>query len=386
MKGVDCSGLVQMVYAKLGITVPRTSQAQASAGTAVGSLAQAQPGDIIVYNEPGEGPNSHVAIYIGGGKQIAAPYTGQVVRVENVDTPNISTIRRLVGGGGGQAVAQAAQGAAGTPSKDSANHASSSPTTSLANTFLAQVSGSWLSGGGSAGAAGPTPKPSTTANTATTGSGGTTGNTTMMSGAAGSITSPSDFSKAVLSGLGIGTSVADVTNLNAWQQHEGQWTVSSPAYMAQNMHDPLNTTLSMPGSKQLSGTMSYPSWQEGVSATISTIKQSNMAPILASLKANDNLASFSKALESTPWAASAYGGQSFASPSGVYAVGDPVGGMSPMGGRASVSARGMGGGNTFHLHMPIQMAGGSQQDAQRLVSMVMAELRNQAGLSMVSEG
>ena len=82
----DCSGLVQYVFKQVGINLPRTSQAQATAGKPVNGLNNAQAGDLILYNEPGEGPNSHVAIYIGGGKQIAAPHTGTVVQVQAVDT------------------------------------------------------------------------------------------------------------------------------------------------------------------------------------------------------------------------------------------------------------------------------------------------------------
>ena len=45
-KGLDCSGLVQRVYADLGIDLPRVSQDQARVGQAVPSLAQARPGDL----------------------------------------------------------------------------------------------------------------------------------------------------------------------------------------------------------------------------------------------------------------------------------------------------------------------------------------------------
>jgi hypothetical protein len=181
----------------------------------------------------------------------------------------------------------------------------------------------------------------------------------------------------------------DVTNINAWQQHEGQWTVSggNNPYYAPNMHDPLNTNLPMSGGHALDGTWSYPDWKTGITATVSTIKQQNMASILSSLTANDNLAAFTQALEGSPWAGGHYGGQSFQPPSGVYAMGDPVGSVSGGGGASPVGGGGgMGGGNTYHLHMPVQMAGASQQDAQRLVGMVLAELKNQAGIDAMSGG
>lgn len=95
--GVDCSGLVQDVYARLGVDLPRTSQEQALVGTAVGSVAQAQPGDLVFY--PGSDGTAaapgHVGIYIGNGQMIDAPYAGAVVRVDPVGTP--TEIRRVAG-------------------------------------------------------------------------------------------------------------------------------------------------------------------------------------------------------------------------------------------------------------------------------------------------
>lgn len=69
--GWDCSGFVQYVFAQFGISLPRTSGAQATVGTAVPSLAQAQPGDILANG-------NHAAIYIGNGLIVNAlnPYQG----------------------------------------------------------------------------------------------------------------------------------------------------------------------------------------------------------------------------------------------------------------------------------------------------------------------
>ncbi len=70
----DCSGLVQYVYAQMGISLPRTAQAQGSAGRLV-SAAEAQPGDIVYFGH-------HVGIYAGDGKMIDAgtESTGVVYR------------------------------------------------------------------------------------------------------------------------------------------------------------------------------------------------------------------------------------------------------------------------------------------------------------------
>jgi len=90
-KGLDCSGLVQQVYKDLGIELPRVSQDQARAGTAVPSLAQAKPGDLVCFGTPAD----HIGIYIGNHKMIVAPKAGDVVKVQDVyETP--STIRRIL--------------------------------------------------------------------------------------------------------------------------------------------------------------------------------------------------------------------------------------------------------------------------------------------------
>jgi cell wall-associated NlpC family hydrolase len=150
--GFDCSGLVQYVYAKLGINLPRTSQAQASQGTAVGGLSQAQPGDLLFYNY--EGPNSHVAIYIGNNQQVAAPHTGTVVQIQSVDTGSLTGIRRIVGGGPGQAAANTAKQATGTASKDShggggggGKGGGSSPGLAGSSAFIAGLKGGGMFGG-----------------------------------------------------------------------------------------------------------------------------------------------------------------------------------------------------------------------------------------------
>ncbi|MDQ1739079.1 MAG: peptidoglycan DL-endopeptidase CwlO [Pseudonocardiales bacterium] len=89
--GLDCSGLVQRAYADLGISLPRIAADQAHVGTAVSSLAQAQPGDILAFGEPAH----HVAIYLGNDRMIAAPEPGDKVKIQSVyETP--ASIRRVV--------------------------------------------------------------------------------------------------------------------------------------------------------------------------------------------------------------------------------------------------------------------------------------------------
>jgi len=86
--GLDCSGLVQLVFRQLGISLPRTAQQQYNA-TARVERAQLQPGDLVFFARTYADPNdfvTHVGIYIGDGMQINAPTEGQVVSVQPVFT------------------------------------------------------------------------------------------------------------------------------------------------------------------------------------------------------------------------------------------------------------------------------------------------------------
>ncbi|MGK5115373.1 MULTISPECIES: transglycosylase SLT domain-containing protein [unclassified Geodermatophilus] len=92
--GLDCSGFTQLVYGNLGVELPRTSSQQATAGTAVASLAQARPGDLVFFDHSSRPGIDHVGIYIGDGKMIAAPQAGETVKVQDVGSPTV--IRRVL--------------------------------------------------------------------------------------------------------------------------------------------------------------------------------------------------------------------------------------------------------------------------------------------------
>jgi hypothetical protein len=93
--GLDCSGLTQRVYADLGISLPRTASQQATAGTAVASLADARPGDLVFFDYSSSRPGvDHVGIYAGDGQMIAAPQEGESVQRQPVGTPTL--IRRIL--------------------------------------------------------------------------------------------------------------------------------------------------------------------------------------------------------------------------------------------------------------------------------------------------
>jgi cell wall-associated NlpC family hydrolase len=81
--GVDCSCLVQNVYAAVGIRLPRVAVDQFYATT---PTRDPQPGDLVFFANTYQPGISHVGIYIGNGLQINAPTTGQVVSVAPVLT------------------------------------------------------------------------------------------------------------------------------------------------------------------------------------------------------------------------------------------------------------------------------------------------------------
>jgi cell wall-associated NlpC family hydrolase len=83
--GFDCSGFTQYVYGKAGITLNRVSYEQATQGVTV-SRASLKPGDLVFFSFAGDGRVSHVGIYIGDGKMIHSPKTGDVVKVTDITT------------------------------------------------------------------------------------------------------------------------------------------------------------------------------------------------------------------------------------------------------------------------------------------------------------
>ena len=82
--GLDCSGLVQLVYKNaLGVSLPRTAADIAAAARPV-SKAQLQAGDLVFF-KTSERSFSHVGIYLGGEQFIHAPSSRGKVRVESMN-------------------------------------------------------------------------------------------------------------------------------------------------------------------------------------------------------------------------------------------------------------------------------------------------------------
>ncbi len=77
----DCSGLTFSSYAAAGVTLPRTSRAQSTAGVPV-DRANLQPGDLIFFYSP----VGHVGMYVGNGQMVHSSTYGQPVAVVPVDS------------------------------------------------------------------------------------------------------------------------------------------------------------------------------------------------------------------------------------------------------------------------------------------------------------
>lgn len=82
--GFDCSGLMQYIFGKNGVKLPRVSYQQADTGHRV-ALSALQPGDMVAWDDSSRNNGAdHIAIYIGNGQILEAPHTGADVRVRTL--------------------------------------------------------------------------------------------------------------------------------------------------------------------------------------------------------------------------------------------------------------------------------------------------------------
>ena len=86
--GADCSGFVMSVYKNFGVNLPHSSSADRHVGSAVASLEEAQPGDLICYS-------GHVALYIGDNQIVHASTKKTGIIVSRANYRNILAIRRI---------------------------------------------------------------------------------------------------------------------------------------------------------------------------------------------------------------------------------------------------------------------------------------------------
>lgn len=91
VKGLDCSGLVKLIYFMHGLILPRDASQQAKQGRlidSVGDLSKLLPGDLIFFGSKGskrgeDGVIVHVAVYIGSNRFI---HSSDYVRINSFDS------------------------------------------------------------------------------------------------------------------------------------------------------------------------------------------------------------------------------------------------------------------------------------------------------------
>ena len=97
--GFDCSGFTQYVFKQAGYTIDRTSLQQSLDGTLV-NIANLKPGDLVFFSFAQNGKVDHVGLYIGNGKMINSPKTGDVVKTVDITTSywqsRFVTARRII--------------------------------------------------------------------------------------------------------------------------------------------------------------------------------------------------------------------------------------------------------------------------------------------------
>lgn len=79
----DCSGLVSYVHRQLGVLTPRTAAQQYASARSI-PRADLQPGDLVFFRL-NAGAVSHVGIYVGSGRFVHAPQSGEQVREAGLD-------------------------------------------------------------------------------------------------------------------------------------------------------------------------------------------------------------------------------------------------------------------------------------------------------------
>ena len=85
--GFDCSGFVQFVFGRNGITLPRTSRLQASAGESVPLAVESLvPGDLLLFASRGRTVD-HVAIYMGDNRILHSSAGAGGVVYDDLDSP-----------------------------------------------------------------------------------------------------------------------------------------------------------------------------------------------------------------------------------------------------------------------------------------------------------
>jgi hypothetical protein len=112
---------------------------------------------------------------------------------------------------------------------------------------------------------------------------------------------PASWARDFLRNLGIRATGQDLRAIVGWEKAEGGHWANSARF------NPLNTTLNMPGAVSINsvGVKAYRSWQQGMRATVQTIKNSAYSGIIAALRDGRSAMSVADAIGSSPWGTNA---------------------------------------------------------------------------------
>lgn len=95
----DCSGLMQFLFGRFGVKLPRLAHEQANYGIAIPKSGPLKPGDMVFSSWDGR-KSSHVGMYVGNNQIINAPQPGERVKLSTLSSgylAHVDAVRRVPG-------------------------------------------------------------------------------------------------------------------------------------------------------------------------------------------------------------------------------------------------------------------------------------------------
>jgi hypothetical protein len=122
-------------------------------------------------------------------------------------------------------------------------------------------------------------------------------NVTALAGVPEGSVTPTTWAAALLGSLGDQATAENVRAVTAWERAEGGHWNNTAA------HNPLNTTQPAPGSRSINGVgvQAFPDWNEGLSATVTTLGNGRYPGVLAALRAGHCAPCVAAAVGASPW-------------------------------------------------------------------------------------
>lgn len=123
------------------------------------------------------------------------------------------------------------------------------------------------------------------------------GSVTALAGVPEGSVTPASWAQALLGSLGDQATAENVRAVTAWERAEGGHWSNAAA------HNPLNTTQPEPGSWPVNGVgvQAYPSWNEGLAATVATLQNGRYGAVLSALRVGDCAPCVAGAVGASPW-------------------------------------------------------------------------------------